>query len=125
LVGEANRRSAAARRGRGRDGEARASSRGSRLLGGIMAARRWDVLVVDDEEGVLTAAKLALKSVRVFGLGINAITAKSKAEAIERLKGLPQYGGLGALRSPLAVAFIDVVMESDTAGLELCQHIRE
>jgi hypothetical protein len=25
----------------------------------------------------------------------------------------------------LAVAFIDVVMESDTAGLELCQHIRE
>ena len=90
-----------------------------------MAARRWDVLVVDDEEDVLIVSKLALKSMKVFGLGINVITAKSKSEAIERLKALPQYGGLGGLKSSLAVAFVDVVMESDTAGLELCQYIRE
>src|SRR4051812_41832789 len=90
-----------------------------------MPARRWDVLVVDDEEDVLTVSKLAMKSIKVFGLAMNVITARSKAEAIERLKALPQYGGMAGLRSPLAVAFVDVVMESDTAGLELCQYIRE
>jgi CheY-like chemotaxis protein len=83
-----------------------------------MAAKRWDVLVVDDEDDILTVSKLALKNIKVYGLALNVITAKSKADAIERLKKLPPS-------SALAVAFIDVVMESETAGLELCQYIRE
>ena len=50
-------------------------------------------------------------------------TATSKAEAIELLNGPlgSQVRGI----SRIAVAFIDVVMETDHAGLELCQYIRE
>ena len=39
-------------------------------------------------------------------------TAASKAEAIELLKSRPE------IQFGLAVAFVDVVMESDSAGLE-------
>src|SRR4029077_12477468 len=47
--------------------------------------------------------------------------AKSKAEAVELLSG-----SLGGVLLPyIAVAFIDVVMETDHAGLELCHFIRE
>src|SRR5437773_695171 len=83
-----------------------------------MAMKRWDVLVVDDEEDILIVTKLAMKSIKVYGLSLNVITGKSKAETIERLKKLPQS-------STLTVAFIDVMMETDSAGLELCQYIRE
>jgi hypothetical protein len=78
---------------------------------------------VDDEPDVLSVTTLALRSMRVGGLPLKVYTASSKAEAIELLNG-----PLGSQRrgiSRIAVAFIDVVMETDHAGLELCQYIRE
>ena len=84
-----------------------------------MFQKEWCVLFVDDEADMLSISKLAIKDLEVFGLPTKVYTAASKEEAIELLKSNPD------LRWNLAVAIIDVVMESDSAGLELCQHIRE
>ncbi len=78
----------------------------------------WEVLVVDDEPDVLSVSKLAMKNFKVYGLPIKIHTAGSKAEAIEVLNNAPKV-------PVLSVALIDVVMETDTAGLELCKYIRE
>ncbi len=81
--------------------------------------KHWNVLLVDDEPDVLSITKLALQGITVDNLPLNIQTAASKAEAIELLSQEKSWV------SHLTVAFIDVVMESDTAGLELCRHIRE
>ncbi|HEY7230444.1 MAG TPA: hypothetical protein VH558_08755 [Pseudolabrys sp.] len=86
-----------------------------------MFQTEWPVLLVDDDSDVLAVSKLAMKNFVIDGVPIKLFTASSKAEAIELLNG-PLNG------SPLpyvSVAFIDVVMETNHAGLELCQHIRE
>jgi CheY-like chemotaxis protein len=83
----------------------------------------WNVLVVDDEPDVLAMTKLALRRVEVFGLPVKLHTAASREEAVELLQTrlaskIPGF-------SQAAVAFIDVVMETDTAGLELCRTMRQ
>jgi CheY-like chemotaxis protein len=88
-----------------------------------MFAKEITVLAVDDEPDVLSVTKLALRSMNVGGLPLKVYTATSKAEALELLNGPlgSQVRGI----SRIAVAFIDVVMETEHAGLELCQYIRE
>jgi CheY-like chemotaxis protein len=82
----------------------------------------FHVVLVDDEPDVLEVSRLAMRQFRVYGLPVRLHTATSKAEGIEVLNGLT----LGRPDISLAsVALIDVVMETDHAGLELCQHIRE
>jgi CheY-like chemotaxis protein len=84
----------------------------------------WEVLLVDDEPDVLAVSKLAMRSFEVYGLPITIHTAASKAEAVTFLESrMGRAGGLD--NSGLAVALIDVVMETDEAGLELCQYMRE
>ena len=83
-----------------------------------MEQRYWNILVVDDEPDVLSMSKLAMRNFEVMGLPLNLIMAESKAEAINLLQQEPRWV------SSIAVAFIDVVMETDTAGLELCDYIR-
>jgi CheY-like chemotaxis protein len=81
----------------------------------------WRVLVVDDDPDVQRITKLALRNVEVEGVPIRVFTAATKAEAIQVLdEHFAEPGGLGQL----TVALIDVVMETDTAGLELCDYIR-
>jgi CheY-like chemotaxis protein len=88
-----------------------------------MFFNEWNILVVDDEPDVLAVTKLALRGVTVFGLPVKIHTAGSKAQAIELLKG--PLALLGSSEPIVAVALVDVVMESDQAGLELCKYIRE
>jgi CheY-like chemotaxis protein len=88
-----------------------------------MLFKEWNILLVDDEPDVLSVSKLALRDTTVYGLPIKIHTAHSKAEAIELLNGPLAIQGIA--EGSLAVAFIDVVMESDYAGLELCEYIRE
>src|SRR5688572_9927546 len=85
----------------------------------------WPILIVDDEPDVLQLSKLIMQEFTVYGLPVELHTAASKAEAIELMKTelIPLIPTVPAPR--VAVAFIDVVMESDTAGLELCEYIRE
>jgi len=80
------------------------------------------VLLVDDDPDVLAVSKLAMKNFEVFGLPITTYTATSKADAIELLTS--RFALQAQVGAKLNVAFIDVVMETDTAGLELCDYIR-
>ena len=84
-----------------------------------MFFKEWVVLLVDDEPDVLSVSKLAMRSIKVYDLPLKIYTAASKADAIALFQDNLE------LSSSLAVAFIDVVMETDSAGLELCQYIRE
>lgn len=84
-----------------------------------MFFREWEVLLVDDEPDVLSVSKLAMKYFEVYGLPLKIQTAGSKAEAIKIISRAPEF------LPTLCVAFIDVVMETDTAGLDLCRYIRE
>jgi CheY-like chemotaxis protein len=83
----------------------------------------WNILVVDDEPDVLAVTKLALRDVTVYGLPVKIHTASSKAEAIELLNGPLTLQG--STEPIVAVALVDVVMENDQAGLELCEYIRD
>ena len=86
-----------------------------------MFQTEWPVLLVDDDPDVLAVSKLAMKSFEIDGVPIKLFTATSKAEAVELLSG-----SLGGTVLPyISVAFIDVVMETDHAGLDLCRYIRE
>jgi len=86
-----------------------------------MFQKEWPILLVDDEPDVLAISKLAMKDFRVDGVPLKLYTATSKAEAIQLLST-----SLGREVAPyIAVAFIDVVMETDQAGLELCEYLRD
>jgi CheY-like chemotaxis protein len=86
-----------------------------------MFQTEWPVLLVDDDPDVLAVSKLAMRSFEIDGVPIKLFTATSKAEAVKLLSG-----SLGGTVLPyLSVAFIDVVMETDQAGLDLCRYIRE
>ncbi|MEM7111386.1 MAG: response regulator receiver protein [Chloroflexota bacterium] len=83
----------------------------------------WPILIVDDEPDVLQLTALAMKNFTVYGLPLKLYMAASKADAIALINTKLTRGWQAM--PYLAVAFIDVVMENDQAGLELCQHIRE
>lgn len=87
-----------------------------------MLFKEWNVLLVDDEPDVLTVTKLALRDMRVYDLPLKIHTAASKAEAIELLNGKLSVSGMPG--ATVSVALIDVVMETDHAGLDLCKQIR-
>jgi CheY-like chemotaxis protein len=87
-----------------------------------MFEKEIPVLVVDDDPDVLAVTKLAMRSFEVFGLPITVYTAESKAAAIDLLNS--RFALQAQVGAKLNVAFVDVVMETDTAGLELCDHIR-
>lgn len=87
-----------------------------------MFSTGYVVLLVDDEPDVLQVSKLAMRNFKVFGTPIKLHAASNKAGALELYETtLSTEQGLPAV----AVAFIDVVMETDHAGLELCEYIRD
>ena len=88
-----------------------------------MFFNEWNILVVDDEPDVLAVTRLALRDVTVYGLPVKIYSATSKREAIELLNGPLTLRG--SSEPIVAVALVDVVMENDHAGLELCKYIRE
>jgi len=75
----------------------------------------WKVLIVDDETDVHTMTELGLKNFEFQQRPLKMLHAKSGAEAREILK----------LEPDIAVALIDVVMETDDAGLRLINFIRD
>jgi CheY-like chemotaxis protein len=87
-----------------------------------MLFKEWNVLLVDDEPDVLTVTKLALRDMRVYDLPLKIYTAPGKTEAIELLNTKLTVSGMPG--ATVAVALIDVVMETDHAGLDLCKQIR-
>ncbi|EAT11404.1 DUF3369 domain-containing protein [Bermanella marisrubri] len=75
----------------------------------------WRVLIVDDEEQVHKVTSLVLGSCLFDHQPIELIHAYSTAEAKSLL----------STQDSFALAIIDVVMETDDAGLELVKYIRE
>ncbi|WP_372863802.1 DUF3369 domain-containing protein [Spongiibacter sp.] len=78
-------------------------------------AEPWKLLVVDDEKVVHVVTRLALEDFELGGRGLQMISAYSAEEARE----LMQHHG------DIAVVLLDVVMETEHAGLELVHCIRE
>jgi response regulator RpfG family c-di-GMP phosphodiesterase len=74
----------------------------------------WRVLVVDDEPDIHTLTQLNLRGFSYAGRGIEMLHAYSEKEARTILQQ----------NQDIAVALIDVVMETDSAGLQLVEHIR-
>jgi signal transduction histidine kinase/DNA-binding response OmpR family regulator len=76
----------------------------------------WNILVVDDEDDVHAITRVALRRKLWRQKAFHVTSAHSANQALE------------LLRSPdcpaFHVALVDVIMESQTAGLELCRYIR-
>ncbi len=74
----------------------------------------WKVLVVDDEPDVHQLTHMVLRNFRFLGRGLELISAHSAEEARNLLQQ----------HDDLALILLDVVMETDHAGLQLVHHIR-
>jgi response regulator RpfG family c-di-GMP phosphodiesterase len=75
----------------------------------------WKVLIADDEPDVHVATKLVLRDFSFRDRGIEFLDAYSGDEACEILRQHPDT----------AVVFLDVVMETEDAGLRAVKRIRE
>ena len=73
-----------------------------------------NILIVDDDEGIHSVTKLALEHFEFEGKRCNFISAYSGKEGREIMSTTPN----------IALALVDVVMETDNAGLELVDYIR-
>jgi len=79
------------------------------------AADPWRVLVVDDDPDVHAVTRLCYVDFRYDGRALQVLSAHSGAEAREVLKH----------NRDIALVLLDVVMESDQAGLDIARYIRE
>ena len=80
----------------------------------VPAAPAWTVLVVDDDEDVHKVTRLALQALKVRGRALRLVSAYSGQEAVEVMRGEPG----------VALILMDVVMETEHAGLEAVAAIR-
>ena len=76
---------------------------------------KWKILVVDDEPDVLAVTRMVLSSFTFEDRGVEIHTAESFSGAVDLFKDNHDY----------AMAFVDVVMETDHAGLDLVRFVRE
>ncbi|KTF12234.1 hypothetical protein ATS75_18520 [Pseudoalteromonas sp. H105] len=74
----------------------------------------WKILIVDDDQEVHKSTKLAMKLFDFMGRGLEFMSAYSGAEAKTVLTN----------HNDVAVILLDVVMETDDAGLKLVNFIR-
>ena len=79
------------------------------------ASQPWIVLIVDDEEQVHSITKLVLDRYTFEGRKLHFLHAYSAKEAREVL----------STHDDIALVLLDVVMESDQAGLQLAKYIRQ
>jgi signal transduction histidine kinase/AraC-like DNA-binding protein len=75
----------------------------------------WKVMVVDDEEDIHSVTRIALKSFSYRDRGIEFIHSHSAEESKPLLRANPD----------IALILLDVVMETNTAGLDLVKFIRD
>jgi signal transduction histidine kinase/CheY-like chemotaxis protein len=78
------------------------------------AGLRWKIAVIDDEPAVHEGTRFALSDYRLNGQSLEILSAYSAAEGRELMRRHPD----------VAVVLLDVIMETDTAGLDLIEFIR-
>jgi signal transduction histidine kinase/CheY-like chemotaxis protein len=76
--------------------------------------KRWKIAVIDDDEAVHEGTRFALADYQLGGMGLEIVSARSAEEGRALLRAHPD----------IAAVLLDVVMESETAGLELVDFIR-
>jgi signal transduction histidine kinase/CheY-like chemotaxis protein len=78
------------------------------------SARKWKIAVIDDDQAVHEGTRFALSDYSLNGQGLEILSAYSAAE-----------GRALMLKHPdIAAVLLDVIMETDIAGLELVEYIR-
>jgi signal transduction histidine kinase len=82
--------------------------------GADLQSAAWPVMVVDDDPAVHEGTRFALSGYGLDGAGLELISAYSAAEARSLLTA----------RRGMAVILLDVVMETDDAGLRLVDFVR-
>src|SRR5436190_3336149 len=75
---------------------------------------RWKIAVIDDDPAVHDGTRFALGDYRLNSQGLEILSAYSAAEGRQLLRK----------HRDIAVVLLDVIMESDTAGLDLVEFIR-
>lgn len=75
----------------------------------------WQVLIVDDDPEIHSVTQLALSDLVVLGRHLEYIHAYSGSEACQLIEENPE----------IVLVLLDVVMETDDAGLNVVKHIRE
>lgn len=76
--------------------------------------RFWKVIVADDDPEIIRVTDLACRNFEIYRQGLQLIPATSARECIEKLKENPDT----------AVILMDVIMETETAGLDAVDFIR-
>lgn len=74
----------------------------------------WKVAIIDDEEQVHAVTQMVLKNTRIDEQPLQFLNAYSAQEGLQLFQDHPD----------IALAFVDVIMETDNAGLELIHNIR-
>lgn len=80
-----------------------------------LSEQTWKILIVDDEAEVHNVTKLALSDFIFEGRSLSFISAYSAQEAKQLIQQHPDT----------AILFLDVVMETESAGLEVINYVRE
>jgi len=77
-------------------------------------ARRWKVAVIDDDHAVHEGTRFALSDYNLNGQTLEILSAYSAAEGRTLMRAHPD----------IAAVLLDVIMETDAAGLDLVEYIR-
>ncbi|WP_315757672.1 MULTISPECIES: DUF3369 domain-containing protein [unclassified Bradyrhizobium] len=78
------------------------------------SARKWKIAVIDDDHAVHEGTRFALSDYSLNGQGLEILSAYSAAEGRALMRE----------HTDIAAVLLDVIMETDVAGLELVEYIR-
>src|SRR3979411_2784834 len=76
--------------------------------------RKWKIAVIDDDQAVHEGTRFALSDYNLQGATLEILSAYSAAEGRVLMRDIPDIAGV----------LLDVIMETDVAGLELVEFIR-
>ena len=79
-----------------------------------LSARKWRIAVIDDDQAVHEGTRFALSDYSLNGQGLEILSAYSAAEGRELMR----------THKDIAAVLLDVIMETDSAGLDLVEYIR-
>jgi signal transduction histidine kinase len=80
----------------------------------VSGARKWKIAVIDDDQAVHEGTRFALSDYSLNGQGLEILSAYSAAEGRTLMRA----------HQDIAAVLLDVIMETDAAGLDLVEYIR-
>src|SRR6478752_1141444 len=80
----------------------------------VSPVRKWKIAVIDDDQAVHEGTRFALSDYNLHGATLEILSAYSAAEGRVLMRDNPD----------IAAVLLDVIMETDVAGLDLVEYIR-